>query len=659
MPVDTSSFTPAQLQAYNYAASLAPQPTTSYVNPNAAMQIPAAKPVAALSSVAGQNIVNTNTNNLQKLETSYAGPSIVDYLNSAGQDSSFGSRTQLAGQQGIQNYTGTADQNTQLLQALRTPQGNPAATSMVTDINKAVQGGGLTGDELNGLRNIQSTQDDVIAAAASARAALESKDYTSMNAYTNRAQELEKTLTGQLSEYYKATAPLRQRQMELLSPGAKEQELSRALIDIRSQADAFNLQTEEDKFREYEGQTLGFAGGRASEIDFKASFKRQEMQNREKNLLLSLGLEQDARKMTGDAIEGQLSYLAEDFELQSKVQDRLVEIEDQLYERADKLQGEAKTTLIEILNSLSGVDPEKLPASSRQQLETMAARAGIPFELVSQALATQFARQTFEDALKTDAQKNFQFVAGTDNQPGGVFDPSTGTFTRTGGGGVTGGGSGITGTSGSTDPFVNLLLSTKGGKPITDTFAQSLNKGLNVLSQIGGLQANIKDTNTGPLLGAFRGANPWDTNAQTIKAQLNAIVPNLARGVYGEVGVLTDNDIAQYAKTLPTLNSTEDLRNAVLGITVDLISKSIKRTLEINAANQKDVSGFVDIYTEMNATRDSIFAQIPGYNGAGTQSLSQQGITAEDEDVFDSVVTNTTPGGGGFFADIWRGLTGQ
>src|SRR3990167_3290525 len=134
------------------------------------------------------------------------------------------------------------------------------------------------------------------------------------------------------------------------------------------------------------------------------------------------------------------------------------------------------------------------------------------------------------------------------------------------------------------DPFIKLLLSTAGGKPITDTFAQSLNKGLNVLGQIGGLQANIANTNTGPIAGAFRGANPWDTNAQTIKAQLNAIVPNLARGIYGEVGVLTDNDIKQYSKTLPTLTTTEDIRNAVLGITVDLIGKSIKRTLEINAA---------------------------------------------------------------------------
>jgi hypothetical protein len=172
------------------------------------------------------------------------------------------------------------------------------------------------------------------------------------------------------------------------------------------------------------------------------------------------------------------------------------------------------------------------------------------------------------------------------------------------------------------DPFIKKLAATAGGKPITDAFAQKLNKGLTVLDQIGGLQANIANVKTGPIVGLFKGANPWDTNAQVIKAQLNAIVPNLARGVFGEVGVLTDNDIAQYSKTLPNLKSTEDIRNAVLGITVDLIGKSIKQTLEVNAANQKDVSGFIDIYTEMQRTRDSIFSQIPGYKGNGGSSAS-------------------------------------
>jgi hypothetical protein len=49
----------------------------------------------------------------------YAGSSIVDYLSSTGQASDFNTRAKLAAEQGITNYTGTAAQNTQLLNNLR------------------------------------------------------------------------------------------------------------------------------------------------------------------------------------------------------------------------------------------------------------------------------------------------------------------------------------------------------------------------------------------------------------------------------------------------------------------------------------------------------------------------------------------------------------
>lgn len=261
------------------------------------------------------------------------------------------------------------------------------------------------------------------------------------------------------------------------------------------------------------------------------------------------------------------------------------------------------------------------------------------------------------NVTKTD---ELQFVSGSANQPSGIFNKTTGTFTRTGGGGPSGNGgggsmAGLTPEQQS-DPFIKKLMASSGGKPMTDTSIQKIDKGLGVLGQLGLLQTNIKDTNTGPIMGLMRGANPWDTNAQTIKAQLNAIVPNLARGVYGEVGVLTDNDIKTYSQTLPNLTSTEAVRNAVLGITIDLVGKSIKRTLEVNAANGKDVSGFVDLYTEMNNTRDSIFSQIPGYTGPGAQVA----VSPEKTDIFDSTVGgNSSNPIGGFFSDILKGFTGQ
>lgn len=154
-----------------------------------------------------------------------------------------------------------------------------------------------------------------------------------------------------------------------------------------------------------------------------------------------------------------------------------------------------------------------------------------------------------------------------------------------------------------------------------DTFLTSMEKTTAVLSQIGVLQESIGGEKTGPIVGAFRAANPWDTKAQVIKAELNAIVPNLARGVYGEVGVLTDNDIKQYSKTLPTLTSTEAIRNAILYITVDQIRKNVEIKIKNQAAGQRDMSGYADVYQELKKQADDILATIPGAASGGNTTL--------------------------------------
>ena len=62
---------------------------------------------------------SSSSNNNSTSASSYNGNSIVDYLKSIGQDSSYNNRKKLAQAHGISNYTGTAAQNTKLLNILR------------------------------------------------------------------------------------------------------------------------------------------------------------------------------------------------------------------------------------------------------------------------------------------------------------------------------------------------------------------------------------------------------------------------------------------------------------------------------------------------------------------------------------------------------------
>jgi hypothetical protein len=70
--------------------------------------------------------------------------SLVDFLKSTGAASDIGSRSTLAGTYGIKGYTGTADQNTQLLSALKTHAAVPAANAGQAAQIAAAQGSGQT-----------------------------------------------------------------------------------------------------------------------------------------------------------------------------------------------------------------------------------------------------------------------------------------------------------------------------------------------------------------------------------------------------------------------------------------------------------------------------------------------------------------------------------
>jgi len=148
-----------------------------------------------------------------------------------------------------------------------------------------------------------------------------------------------------------------------------------------------------------EGQTMGFAGGRASEIDIRAEFKRSRMLLQEKNLLAELGMEQELRKTEAEGVTKQLGYLADDFELQQKVSDKITEMEDAVFDAAKDLRTEAKDTLGMILDSMKGVNPDEMPAQTRAQLQTLAAQSGLPLELITSGLKVQYQRQVFEDSI--------------------------------------------------------------------------------------------------------------------------------------------------------------------------------------------------------------------------------------------------------------------
>lgn len=154
------------------------------------------------------------------------------------------------------------------------------------------------------------------------------------------------------------------------------------------------------------------------------------------------------------------------------------------------------------------------------------------------------------------------------------------------------------------------MRASAGGGQVSDTAAQKFEKTANVIDQLQGLTSVLKDkkalkavgVDSSPFWGWVQGKNPWSKEGQEISAQLQAIVPNLARGVYGEVGVLTDKDIELYRKTLPNLKQPEDIQKSITTLTLRSLRNSLENQIKIQSGLGNDLSGLVPFYSQIDET---------------------------------------------------------
>lgn len=166
------------------------------------------------------------------------------------------------------------------------------------------------------------------------------------------------------------------------------------------------------------------------------------------------------------------------------------------------------------------------------------------------------------------------------------------------------------------DSDINEIMRRSAGwKAIWETASKGLIKFDQALSQLDAVQKQISDMKTWPILGKIRSMNPYDTNAQVLKAQIQGLIPTIARGVYWEVGVLTDNDIRLYAQTLPNLKGTDAINKWVLAVTLDVLAWWYKTQLASLAWQGYDVSWMVGIYENIKWQADVLRNELGIWGG--------------------------------------------
>ena len=127
--------------------------------------------------------------------------------------------------------------------------------------------------------------------------------------------------------------------------------------------------------------------------------------------------------------------------------------------------------------------------------------------------------------------------------------------------------------------------------------SESLDKYKFTTARLSELSNLLKNENTGPMVGfwrQFKSGLGFDDKALLIKAQITKIIPGLARGVFGEVGVLTDQDVAMYARTIGNLNTPEEVNEALTEAAMEMVSRGFEAKLSTLAKSRKNVSGYLD-----------------------------------------------------------------
>ncbi len=158
------------------------------------------------------------------------------------------------------------------------------------------------------------------------------------------------------------------------------------------------------------------------------------------------------------------------------------------------------------------------------------------------------------------------------------------------------------------DPVLDIVSASAkyGDKRLTDSQLEKIQKATQALGGMETLQGLLVQGKdglklSGPLSGRVRtlfSQLGGDADAKAINATIQGLIPTVARGIFGEVGVLTKDDIENYRATVPNLTSTEAQNKLVSIIMYDVLSRSLESTLVTNAQNQTNVSGFVSTYKD-------------------------------------------------------------
>ena len=565
---------------------------------------------------------DTKSTSLYSGAGSYSGPSIVDFLNMAGQPSDYTSRTKLASQYGITGYAGTAAQNTQLLSALKGTLTAPTAPSTGTTTPPP---------PTTPTTPTAPAPSPVVGTSDAEREKLRQAEIAKIKAELEPTGIAKPTTYKSLEEFNK----LRTEQGVV-----KDEEEMAAL-----QNESALINQELRKFTSTAGEGVPEAGriGMVSEAERNVRFRLEDLAIRENAVVNRLN---SKNAYINNALSlGFQDYQTAYTEYTNEYNKNLKAVE--LYNQdLDTQKKDALAAFTTISNLITEKGITQIDDNLKTQLQTSALRAGLPIEVVD--LITQPGSDKIENIFSRE-EGIFAVMSGANGVPY-VKQLSSG-----------GGGTGNLGTSPGTDPALSGIISTiLGSGSFTkqqrtdvinainngqDPFTVIKNQAKNIIGSQGGNELRKAEmardalVEIGSSLQEFYN-NGGDTNiikgnfekvsnrlGEVNDPELAAIATKVQLGIQKYRNAISGTAYSEQegrdiASVFPGINKSETLNNAILG------ARNTMFDIEIDSAYSSVLGQsyfqLKDLYQTQNTnTLNTLFEQSGGSSAASTTTNTQ------------------------------------
>lgn len=167
------------------------------------------------------------------------------------------------------------------------------------------------------------------------------------------------------------------------------------------------------------------------------------------------------------------------------------------------------------------------------------------------------------------------------------------------------------GQQGTGKTFAQWLSKGDAGRPLTPAQTNLISEGKQLQLVLDPLYETLENNKSkfGPIVGTIGGLNPYNTEAQTIDAEMRRAAQTI--GKYMEGGVLRKEDEIKYRKMLPQMTDTPVVAKNKLDGVAELLRGKVKSYLNDYAASGFDVSSYAQEYTSLEDIKNS---DPTGYN---------------------------------------------